>query len=103
MPSGTGSAGRDAATTFCRGVANMCSVSCSGGLAASLAASLSKAATQADGALTAIADPESGASTIDLAAAFVGVKQANLQVAAAAMVLHTAQQLSDSLLSLSRQ
>lgn len=81
----------------------MCSISCSGGLAASLAANVSKASAQAGEALAAVADPEAGGSTTDLAAALVAVKQANLQFAASAMVLQTAQQLSDSLLSLPRQ
>jgi hypothetical protein len=81
----------------------MCSISCSGGLAASLAANVSKASSQADAALSAIADPESGGSTTDLAAVLVAVKQSSLQVAATTMVLQTAQQLSDSLLSMPRQ
>lgn len=81
----------------------MCSVSCSGGLAASLAANVSKASSQAGEALSAIAGPESGGSTTDLAAALVAVKQSSLQVAATTMVLQTAQQLSDSLLSMPRQ
>lgn len=81
----------------------MCSISCSGGLAASLAAKVSKASSQAGDALSAIANPESDGSTTDLAAALVAAKQSSLQVAATTMVLQTAQQLSDSLLSMPRQ
>lgn len=78
-------------------------LSLAGGLSASLAANVSQASARAADALGAVADPEAGLSAEQLVTAMVAVNQARVQTAATAMVLRTAQDLSESLLSAPRR